>query len=85
MTTNNNPINPELLNDRQYKSSTISSLITPLNQQRYTSAISIAIEDFTGLTEAYKDNAIQTEKELQDQFRIFLEEYTVNIINLLNK
>lgn len=81
--SNNNNINHNLSNDQQYKSTLINSTVT--NKQRYNDIITLALEDFTGIAEAYKNNLITNEEEAQEQFRIFLEEYTVNLINLLKE
>ncbi|KAA9007358.1 hypothetical protein F4V43_02405 [Paenibacillus spiritus] len=79
----NEVISATLLTDRQYKSSVINNAFTDANKDRYKSITDLALEDLTGTAEAYKAGAIDSEQEVSEQIRIFLEEYAVNLINLL--
>ncbi|QWU14408.1 hypothetical protein SAMN04487895_101718 [Paenibacillus sophorae] len=69
--------------DNAYKVSVIASAIS--NTARYAEINASSLEDFTGIAEAYKAGAIESEEEMQNQFKIFMEEYAVNLINLLNQ
>jgi hypothetical protein len=70
--------------DQRYKQSVITKYVTEANTERYSEIVESALEDLSGLAEAYKDNAITSEGELHQDIRIFLEEYTVNLFNMLS-
>lgn len=70
-------------NDKQYKESLISNIITPDKQYAYKQAVDYTIEDMIGIMEAYKHGSITDEKEAQEQIRVFLEEYTVKLIDII--
>ncbi|MGV2887120.1 hypothetical protein [Paenibacillus taichungensis] len=69
-------------NDKQYKESLISSVITPDKHEAFEQAVDYTIEDMIGILEAYKHGSITDEKEAQEQIRVFLEEYTVKLFNI---
>lgn len=41
-------------------------------------------EDLTGVAEAYKHGAM-TEEEMQEQIKVFMNEYTYNLIGLMSE
>ncbi|WP_379128848.1 hypothetical protein [Paenibacillus sp. sgz500958] len=67
--------------DNQYKASVINSAIA--NNSRFTEITALGLEDLAGVAQAYKTGAITSEEEMNEQMRIYLEEYTVNLINML--
>ncbi|WP_091019871.1 hypothetical protein [Paenibacillus amylolyticus] len=69
--------------DKQYKESLINSVITPDKQEAYTNAVDYTIDDLMGVMEAYKHGSINSEEAAQEQIRVFLEEYTVKLINVI--
>ena len=44
---------------------------------------SLSHEDLTGVAEAYKHGAM-TEEEMQEQIKVFMDEYTYNLIGLMS-
>ncbi|MCP1185071.1 hypothetical protein [Paenibacillus sp. 1781tsa1] len=78
-----NNFNDAYNNDKQYKESLINSVISPDKHEAYEQAVSYTIDDLVGVLEAYKHGSITDEKEAQEQIRVFLEEYTVKLINII--
>jgi hypothetical protein len=77
--------NQSLHNDKEYKKTVVKSVITEDKAAAYNDAIDIALDDFSSIAEAYRHNSIGSEDELKEEFKTFLEEYTVNLINLIKK
>lgn len=71
--------------DNQFKQRVIDEAITPDKQVDYNKAVEYTLDDMVGVMEAFKDGAFETEEEAQEQLRIFLEEYTVKLLNVINK
>ncbi|WP_339194014.1 hypothetical protein MKY95_19515 [Paenibacillus sp. FSL P4-0176] len=69
--------------DKQYKESLISSVLTPDKQDAYTKAVDYSIDDLMGVMEAHKHGSIANEESAQEQIKLFLEEYTVKLINII--
>lgn len=57
--------------DQQYKQSVIAKYVTQSNTERYQTIVKSALEDMSGVAEAYRDNAITSEGELHDDIKIF--------------
>lgn len=77
-----NNFNDAYNKDKQYKDNLINSVITPDKQEAYTNAVDYTIDDLMGVMEAYKHGSIKNEEDAQEQIRVFLEEYTVKLINV---
>jgi hypothetical protein len=69
-------------NDKQFKEKVITDSVTPDKQEVYLLAVSGSLDDFLGVAEAYKVGVIQDEADVKEQLRVFLEEYTVKLLNL---
>lgn len=78
-----NNFNDAYNKDKQYKDTLINSVITPDKQEDYTNAVGYTIDDLMGVMEAYKHGSITNEEAAQEQIRVFLEEYTVKLINIM--
>ncbi|WP_411735128.1 hypothetical protein [Paenibacillus sp. M2] len=71
--------------DKQFKESLISSVVAPDKQDAYTKAVDYSIDDLMGVMEAYKHGSITSEEVAQEQIKLFLEEYTVKLINIIKE
>jgi hypothetical protein len=86
MSNNSEPKNePTLFHDvysahKQEQKQIIQSGIT--DHLQYNSEVNSAIQDFMGIAEAWKDEAIKTESEMVEDFKRHLEEYTANILRI---
>lgn len=69
-------------NDKKFKESLINEVITSEKQEAYKQAIEYTMDDLFGVMEAYKHGSISGEDEAQEQIKIFLEEYTVKLLNI---
>ena len=68
--------------DKQFKEKVIKDSVAPDKQEVYLLAVSGSLDDFLGVAEAYKVGVIQNEEDVKEQLRVFLEEYTVKLLNL---
>lgn len=69
--------------DTQLKQTIINDVITPDNNETYNNAVDYTVDDLIGVMEAYKHGSITNEIEAQEQIKIFLEEYTVKLFNIV--
>ncbi|PZT57478.1 hypothetical protein [Paenibacillus silvae] len=69
--------------DKQLKQSIINNVITPDKSEAYINAADNSIDDLMGVMEAYKHGSITNEDQVQEQIKIFLEEYTVKLLTIV--
>nr|WP_145401496.1 hypothetical protein [Paenibacillus xylanexedens] len=69
--------------DKQLKQSIINNVITPDKSEAYINSVDNTVDDLMGVMEAYKHGSITNEDQVQEQIKIFLEEYTVKLLNIV--
>ncbi|MCM3171928.1 MULTISPECIES: hypothetical protein [unclassified Paenibacillus] len=74
-------------NDKLFKQNLISEFISTEKQNDYNKAVEYSIDDLMEVIEAVKDKSgiFDTDQKIEDQLKIFLEEHTVRLLNIIKK